>query len=1389
MKRKLLIITIICLLTMLALTACHDTPESTAGTTTGAPEPKAEYLVTFEDTPSVIIQSNLTLNERVEAGTVINFTMKVSDFYEGTPEVYAGEELLTQNEQGMYSFTVQADTVISVRGLTMKGTSITGTGTEDDPYLISLPADLVYIAEQVNASNQSYIYAYYSLERDIDCAGTQLAVIGDGSTDTAVFAGYFNGNGYTISNFTIETTATQYVGLFGVLQADVTGGGGGSIIDLHLSDFTVKSSVLGQGSFVGSLVGYNMGGTLWLCSAKNGTVTAYGDSNSFSYVGGLVGIQQAMDYDSYAYYSSMSYCMTDVDVNCNSGLIYAAGGLVGYLSESTGHVAASMNNCYAYGDVYGAMRSGGLVGYMAAGTSVVNSYSTGTVSAQTNSTDKVNTEDFCYAYAGGVVGYADPGSIISGCYTSSTVQAVAQLGGKYQVSGDILGFAGEPGEFDYGYRTTQVHNCYRVGGGFDPEQDVFDVLHWQELDWTFDEDGNPVVNLDDEDEDFAFTLKFVIDGTEREVELSLYMPMHFWYRYVDDNGMAAIPARMTAEEGSTRISYGYFFDAEYTLPIPAGFVPSHDMTIYAATADVADVIGTYEVKVSTGATVLLTLDKDGLCSYDDAGQTNYCGYIYDGETILFEEARFGRYSSDELELLNYQFYNFLATIGDDGTLYIVGGAHDSDDGYSTIAYFTERAPLVASPLKNALLGSYTSGGAMYTFYSDGTGVYETLTDLEELTYQREGDKLTVIINGVTYTGTVNDDGLTLDGKTLHALDAFVGSWHVDSMANKVYTFDGAGNWSYRYYGFNADGNAVNKQTAKYGTYTVDEDGKMTLSGDLNATAEIIDGVLTITRNGNTFTCHRDGGHIGTWLYGDYGMTLTLGGITADGYGNARIEYLYEEGLVEGYDLIYAIDELYSDRICLYYGEEIFGYLDFAPAANKFNATIYVGSMGTFMSNVWMTVVDDYKGEWIGEIDGMPALNFNGNGSYDNGRLTIGKDEVPYKLTEGTLNGSFSYNGVNYALSYNEEDGTITLTYGDGQTAIYRRKDAFGDLTLKDGKDNLYTFDGRDVLSGQGTMYVNGEAQYTYALNGDELILYRDGKRVGSITIDEIEREYKLNLDGEKSVSLRIRLAISRIWALSNSPDAQMTIGTMDLDGRVNAMVNGRRVTMQMGEDGLLSFQFPGYSTVFYVIPVGEKSMVISQYKDWYLYGDQIDCAIPDEMLGTWENALGGAYKFDGMADSGRPSQVVALAEAGSMAYKEFFPTTAFGYDKNDKGEWIMWTISSTTGEAQFYRLNFCSVDTKWAFVNADGTKAFLVEKGDRLYGMDACEDDSGITYSFDGFGKVTTSDGKTYDYTCISIDEKGCIAIAQISVDGQLWQATIDYSVAGETPSMTMERL
>jgi hypothetical protein len=186
-----------------------------------------------------------------------------------------------------------------------------GTGQEDDPYLISTAQELNSIGY-----NPRLMDAHFKLINDVNLSGVNFFTIGN-ELQLQGYAGVFDGNGYKISNLTIDSNEVDNIGLFGYVR-------GGTIMNLGLIDANIDAQTC---SNVGSLVGYLEQGSIINCNSVGGSVSG----NSF------------------------------------------VGGLVGYNIDST------VNQCYSKGAVSGNWYIGGLVGDNSSGV-VIQSYSTGMVS-------------------------------------------------------------------------------------------------------------------------------------------------------------------------------------------------------------------------------------------------------------------------------------------------------------------------------------------------------------------------------------------------------------------------------------------------------------------------------------------------------------------------------------------------------------------------------------------------------------------------------------------------------------------------------------------------------------------------------------------------------------------------------------------------------------------------------------------------------------------------------------------------------------------------------------------------------------------------------------------------------------------------------------------------
>ncbi len=286
-----------------------------------------------------------------------------------------------------------------------------GAGTNGDPYRICN-------SMQLNALPASSS-AYFALEDTVD-----IGFYDDSFNQITNFSGDFNGNGFTISGFRNSKAVTDSVGLFNDIQ-------GGSVYDLNLlfvnvlgkdfvgalagkltssasiSNVVVTGRIQGE-DYIGGVVGYAPTGTI-------DSATVMGVVEGFSLVGGLVGYNSADISNSAAYLvgkiapgASNNSLGGLVGNNSTPGSITTSlaggilqnygtngktGGLVGY---NSGAISLSSFNGNVTNETLSGDNIGGLVGYHAAGGTIITSFSIGEVTNST--TTGVNT--------GGLVGMA-----------------------------------------------------------------------------------------------------------------------------------------------------------------------------------------------------------------------------------------------------------------------------------------------------------------------------------------------------------------------------------------------------------------------------------------------------------------------------------------------------------------------------------------------------------------------------------------------------------------------------------------------------------------------------------------------------------------------------------------------------------------------------------------------------------------------------------------------------------------------------------------------------------------------------------------------------------------------------------------------------------------------
>ena len=405
-----------------------------------------------------------------------------------------------------------------------------------------------------------------------------------------------------------------------------------------------------------------------------------------------------------------------------------------------------------------------------------------------------------------------------------------------------------------------------------------------------------------------------------------------------------------------------------------------------------------------------------MLTYYNGALSSVSTYVYDGEDIVLYNTFIAILVNEE-----YDFYTFKAKVN--------GGVMSIYD----LTVFTASNPLLAVKKSDTFkYGTYfAASGDSYTFNADGTGTMkEQAFGESEFTYTVSGNTLTAYVgSNTTYTGIVTD-GVVTSFKTiaLTAADAFAGYWEKSAGSHKLYYFDGAGNWTYKYYGLNSQGKEV----------IIEEDsGSYTASGvlDNGTSVKLENGILVI---GNEKYYVRNS-FVGTWLYsgGNDAVEITFNGITTEGFGTAVIDYGMQYGkLTVNYE---AVESNGKVSLVLYYYYSVYGRLEYDPALKTLKGSIYLVRSEDLVSNVTFCLYDDFKGTWYSSSSDFAKVTFNGRGNYDlndgvqYGKVTIYANandakgvDVKYTLENGTLVGSFTYNEKTYNIEFDEENDVVFI---------------------------------------------------------------------------------------------------------------------------------------------------------------------------------------------------------------------------------------------------------------------------------------------------------------------------------------------------------------------------
>lgn len=304
-----------------------------------------------------------------------------------------------------------------------------GNGTKENPYEISKPSQLAYLAQMILTNGEDEHGKqgqYYELTADLDLGNYNWQPIGYAERQLGCFLGgnyfwgVFEGNGHTIKNLKIQQKNPNfdnyYYGLFGwncgtiqnvkVESATIDSNGAsyiGGIAAVNegiIENCTFSGSVKAYNDVgnVGGIVGRQEGGTVDNCKNTADIIGKIKDDTD--YIGGIVGYNEdgqilncvnegkVTGNDNVGGITGMNdgFQGKGVIKNCmNAGMIqgeYQIGGIAGENLRT-----AVLSNCGNVGAVNGIENVGGILGAMVVATekgSVQNCVNTGKVSGDTN---------------------------------------------------------------------------------------------------------------------------------------------------------------------------------------------------------------------------------------------------------------------------------------------------------------------------------------------------------------------------------------------------------------------------------------------------------------------------------------------------------------------------------------------------------------------------------------------------------------------------------------------------------------------------------------------------------------------------------------------------------------------------------------------------------------------------------------------------------------------------------------------------------------------------------------------------------------------------------------------------------------------------------------------
>ncbi len=292
-----------------------------------------------------------------------------------------------------------------------------GNGTENQPYLISNAAELVYFAKLVNEGN-TFEGKYVELTANINLNNIEFTPIGMGNStttdesqwtsSTVYFNGIFDGKGHIISNLNINKPEVRGVGLFGVTYDKAV-----------IKNVEIFSGNIYGRAAVAGIVGYNKAEISNCINRANVTaVDSETVGNSGQLAGGIVGLSCAGNITNCKNYGNI---LGEDDVAMRSRG-KNVGGIAG---EIAGYTDVIISKCYNYGNITtNYQQVGGIAGSAATDEGktikIIDCINNGKVHAKKPTKEFV--DNVSIGFVGGILGWAGTANVtLENCKNTGAV--------------------------------------------------------------------------------------------------------------------------------------------------------------------------------------------------------------------------------------------------------------------------------------------------------------------------------------------------------------------------------------------------------------------------------------------------------------------------------------------------------------------------------------------------------------------------------------------------------------------------------------------------------------------------------------------------------------------------------------------------------------------------------------------------------------------------------------------------------------------------------------------------------------------------------------------------------------------------------------------------------